>query len=251
MAPMVRQKTGVDVTNLLMVEQVVDAYSPDIIINCTGVTKQRSEARDPIRSIEVNSLFPQQLVLMGSACSCKIFHFGTDCVFSGKRGLYREYEPPDIDDLYGRSKRLGEPERNNCLVIRSSFIGHELEGRRGLLEWFMSNRGKRAKGFRRAIFSGLTTLAMAQLVDWLIRDFPQLVGTWHVASTPISKFDLLECINEVYGLGIDLIPDEVFDCDRSLDGTRFAQATGWLAPSWHEMIVSMHDDYQANSFYYS
>ena len=126
--------------------------------------------------------------------------------------------------------------------MRTSIVGRELRGHLGLIDWFLSQRGGRINGYVRALYSGLTTLAAADLVAWLIRAHPALQGLWQVSGEPISKFDLLQIVKRVYGLDIDIAPDEQFVCDRRLDSTRFREHTGWRPPSWEDMIAAMHRD---------
>jgi dTDP-4-dehydrorhamnose reductase len=226
-------------------DTVVKAFTtvkPQVVINCIGVVKQDAASRDPITSIAINSLFPHRLANECVKFGARLIHLSTDCVFSGHKGNYSEDDPPDALDLYGRSKLMGEVTGAGHLTIRTSMIGRELNGSHGLLEWFLSQRGGSVRGFKRAIFSGFTTPALAGVIAGIITEQPELNGLVHVAATPISKFDLLTLVKQTYGLPIEIEPDEEFLCDRSLNGSRFNAATGYLAPSWREMIEQMHDD---------
>jgi len=225
-------------------ETVVSAFTtvrPQVVINCIGVVKQAAAARDPINSITINSLLPHRLTNVCQQFGARLIHLGTDCVFSGSKGKYSENDLPDAGDLYGRSKLLGEVSGDQTLTIRTSMIGRELTGSHGLLEWFLSQAG-RVRGFRRAVFSGFTTEALAHIIGKVIVEQPELSGVWHVASEPISKFDLLNLVKQTYGLATEIESDDEFACDRSLDGSRFRNTTGILAPSWPDMIERMHAD---------
>ncbi len=168
----------------------------------------------------------------------------TDCVFSGLRGNYTEADLPDAVDLYGRTKLLGELNRPNCLTLRTSIVGWELKGRSSLLEWFASQRGSRIKGYRQAIYTGLSTSVLATLIGDLLETRHDLAGLFHVASEPISKYDLLRRLAEVLGWNdISIDPDDQFRCDRSLAGTRFEAVTGWRAPSWEQMIAGLAQEW--------
>jgi dTDP-4-dehydrorhamnose reductase len=237
-----RSTVGVSAQDLDSVRRVLSTVRPDVVVNCIGIVKQDAAAKDPIASITVNSLFPHQV---GQACAdggARLIHVSTDCVFSGNKGNYAETDFPDADDLYGRTKLLGEVTAPNALTIRTSIIGRELAGHHGLLEWFLSQEGKRIRGFTRAIFSGFTTNALASILCKIIIDHQALTGLWHVAAEPINKFDLLSLIRSIYGSNIEIDPDNAFVCDRSLDGSRFRTATGLTAPSWPDMIRDMHND---------
>lgn len=215
---------------------------PDVVVNCIGIVKQDAAAKDPFMSISVNALFPHRLAQLCRAAGVRLIHISTDCVFSGRRGDYAERDTADADDLYGRTKLLGEVETEGCLTIRTSMIGRELAGAHGLVEWFLGQRGGRVRGFRRAVFSGFTTNALADIIGDIIVEQPQLSGVWNVAAQPINKFDLLSLVRSVYGLDIEIESDDTFICDRSLDSGRFREATGFTPPTWPEMIERMHKD---------
>jgi len=240
--PGVKLYPGVDASDLASLERAVDDWNAQVLVNCIGIIKQSKAASDPLPSIAINSLLPHQLAQIAAARGARLVHFSTDCVFSGRRGNYVEGDEPDPVDLYGRSKLLGEVAAPNALTLRTSIVGRELRGHLGLIDWFLSQRGGRINGYVRALYSGLTTLAAADLVAWLIRAHPALQGLWQVSGEPISKFDLLQIVKRVYRLDIDIAPDEQFVCDRRLDSTRFRQRTGWRPPSWADMIAAMHRD---------
>ena len=158
----------------------------------------------------------------------------------GSRGAYTELDTPDPTDLYGRSKLLGEP-AGDALTLRTSIIGHELRSRHGLLEWFLAQTGT-APGFRRAIFSGLTTVELARVLADVVLPHPELAGVLHLSSAPISKFELLELIARRYDKQIEIVPVDEPVIDRSLDSSRFRAATGYRPPTWPELIDAMHED---------
>ncbi len=230
---------GIDVLDFDSVTEVVARVRPDAVINCVGIIKQLAAANDPFLSISINSLLPHRLHRLCRAAGARLIHFSTDCVFRGTKGGYTEDDPSDALDLYGRSKFLGETGGEGALTIRSSIIGPELDSASGLLEWFLSQRGKRVSGYRRAIFSGFTTHEMARIVRTVLAEHPALAGTLQVSSEPISKYDLLQLVRRSYDLDVEIVPDQTVQIDRSLDSTRFRRLTGYAPPSWPEMIEEM------------
>ncbi|MDT4898873.1 MAG: dTDP-4-dehydrorhamnose reductase [Acidobacteriota bacterium] len=215
---------------------------PSVVVNCIGVVKQDAAAKDPLTSISINALFPHRLAQVCHAANTRLVHLSTDCVFSGRKGNYTEDDLSDAEDLYGKTKYLGEVGGTNCLTLRTSMIGRELHGSHGLLEWFLNQQGKTVRGFRRAVFSGFTTRALAETIAWIIADHPSLEGVLHLAAEPISKFDLLTLVKEAAGLNVQIEPDETFVCDRSLNGSRLREATGFVPPGWSDMISQLFLD---------
>jgi len=233
---------GVSVQDPVSVARALDDVQSDVVVNCIGIVKQLKAARDPLASIWINALFPHQLARLCCERDVRLIHISTDCVFSGRKGNYSEKDFADADDLYGRTKFLGEVVDEGGLTIRTSMIGRELQTSNGLVEWFLSQTGKKVRGYRRTVFSGFTTNALAKILGGVIGDHPELNGVWHVASEPINKLDLLSLIRDIYGLDIEIEQDETVVCNRSLNGDRFRAATGFVSPSWPDMIVGMQHD---------
>lgn len=230
---------GVDVENQDGLTRLFGAVRPDVVINCVGLVKQLADVDDPMYTIPINSLLPHRLAALCKVAGARLIHISTDCVFSGDKGGYLESDVPDADDLYGRSKLLGEVDAPHAFTVRTSIIGRELEGNRSLINWFLSQQGS-ARGYSRAIFSGLPTVVLAGVIRDVIIPRPDLHGVYHVAAAPISKLALLQLVADVYGKQITLVPDEQLVIDRSLDAGRFRGATGYTAPEWREMITAMH-----------
>lgn len=231
--------TGVDVQDDSKVLDTFAAIHPDVVINCVGATKHKDDGNQPINAIKLNALFPHRLAQICSLLGTRLIHISTDCVFSGKTGSYTESDQPDADDIYGKSKALGEVLYGDALTIRTSTIGHELNTSYGLLNWFLSQES-RCKGFKNAIFSGLPTVVLAEVIRDHILNNGALKGLYHVAAAPINKYDLLKLIAEIYGKKIDIESDEDFVIDRSLDAKKFNLATGFKAPKWPELIQTMY-----------
>lgn len=233
---------GVDVARFDSFRARLTELAPDVIVNCAGIIKQRDEATSAIPSITVNSLFPHLLAEAAGKWGGRVIHFSTDCVFSGKRGNYREEDPSDAKDLYGKTKFLGEVESQNAVTLRTSIIGRELTRHRSLLDWFLSQNGRPVRGYRRVIYSGIPTTEMANVVTRVIEHEPALCGVFHVVSEPISKYDLLLLIRDAYNLDIDVEPDDSQVLDRSMCGEKFQRASGWRAPAWLDMVREMAAD---------
>ena len=232
---------NVDANDFSSVKKAVEKVSPDVVLNCIGIIKQIKEAKNPIRSIEVNSLFPHKLAALCDN-KCRLIHMSTDCVFSGKKGSYIESDDADPQDLYGRTKLLGELTKGNVLTLRTSVIGRELDTKYELLEWFLNQEGKIVLGYKNAVFSGVTTSALCIMLKHIILNHPELKGLYHVSSVPISKFDLLMLIKKKLNFNVKIIPDDKFNCNRSLDSSKFRMEVNYDLPSWENMIAILAEE---------
>ena len=235
---------GIDALDIGGLQKLMKKVKPAGVINCIGIVKQRGEAKAAIPSIRVNALFPHLLADMCGNIGARIIHLSTDCVFSGLKGNYSESDIPDPADLYGRSKLLGELDRQGCLTLRTSIIGWELKNQASLLEWFALQRGRHIKGFRHAIYTGLSTSVLSDLIGWLLETRPDLSGIYQVSSSPISKYDLLQRMREaLHWNDITIESGDDFRSDRSLSGTHFTETTGWQAPEWDAMVKGLAEEW--------
>jgi dTDP-4-dehydrorhamnose reductase len=235
--------------NLVVVVDVLDQddlikmfeqTKPDVVINCISLAKPLLSAGKPLDIIPIYALLPHRLVHLCNLAGARLVHISTDGVFSGCKGQYAEDDIADARDLYGLSKLMGEVIDPNSIVLRTSMIGPELKAANGLLAWFLSQH-EICNCFSRVIFSGLPTVVLAQIIRDYIIPKPELFGIYHVAAQPISKFDLLKLVAEIYGKTIKLNPVDQPVYDRSLNPAHFREATGYVAPEWTELIKTMRD----------
>ncbi len=239
-----RERTicGLDVRRISDLTSMIEKIDPDVVINSVGIVKQHHQASDVVRMLEINSIFPHKLAELSESLGYRLVTMSTDCVFAGTKGNYTEGDTVDALDLYGQSKHFGEVSGSNCLTIRSSIIGRELFGQRGLLEWFIGQRGKTVDGYTNAVFSGFPTLVFADIIIDIVENQPSLSGVYHISSEPISKYDLLCGINECLDLGIKIQSSNEFRIDRSLDSSRFRNLTGFQPLAWESMLDLMASD---------
>ena len=237
-----------DLTNLKSLPLILGKVNPEIVINCAGLTKHKKEADIPEIAMPINAIMPHQF---SSACDdrgIRFIHISSDCVFSGAKGGYVEGDLPDASDLYGRTKALGEVIQGNAITLRTSTIGHELHSNYGLLEWFLS-QNKECQGFSKAIFSGLPSIVIAEVILDFVLPNPELSGLYHVSAEPINKYDLLSLIANIYGKKIDIKQDREFIIDRSLNYKKFKAATGYVPAAWPDLIETMYKNYKADTNY--
>jgi dTDP-4-dehydrorhamnose reductase len=231
---------GVDVTDQDALAAVLHRVRPDVVINAVGVIKQLASANAPLIVLPINAMFPHRLAALCGLAGARMVHISTDCVFSGRRGSYTESDLSDAEDLYGKSKFIGEVhDQPHVITLRTSGIGHELGSRHGLLEWFLAQQGP-VKGYAKAIYTGLPWVELARVIRDVVLPRPDLNGLYHVSSKPISKLDLIRLVADVYGKTITINPDDAVRIDRSLDSARFTRATGYVAAEWPELVAQMH-----------
>ncbi|WP_423680128.1 dTDP-4-dehydrorhamnose reductase family protein [Undibacterium sp. WLHG33] len=230
--------SNIDVLNPVDLNNAFIKIRPNVVINCIGLVKQLGDSKNPLKAIPINAEFPHRLAQICDLGNARLIHFGTDCVFSGNKGMYSELDLPDANDLYGRSKFLGEVSARHCITLRTSIIGTELDSHSSLVGWFL-NQSNEVKGYRNAIFSGLPTVEIARIIRQFVLPNKNLSGMYHLSAEPICKFDLLNLVAKEYGKDISIIPDETLKIDRSLNSDNFRNVTGYIPRDWTTLIKEM------------
>ena len=231
---------NVDLTNSDKYLETLNNESPDVIVNCAGATTRKLNQFNTSEIVLLNSVLPHRLSEWCEANDAKLIHISTDCVFEGEHAPYTEMSPTEAQDTYGMSKALGEVKKSgSALTLRTSIIGPELEGKTELFEWILSQRNQQINGYKNVIYSGVTTIYLSEIISKLVTSNSNLFGLVQVSSKPISKFDLIEMINQIYDLNIDLIPNFDITSNKTLSREFFLSQTGLKSPSWSEQINQM------------
>lgn len=241
-------RSGVDADNFDTVIKAIASVQPSIIINCIGIIKQLPIAKDPLTAITVNAQLPHRISLVARSANARLIHISTDCVFNGVKGNYIETDASNAEDLYGRTKFLGEVTYPHCVTLRTSIIGHELKTEFSLIDWFMSQKNE-INGFTKAIYSGFPTYEMVNIITNYVIPNEKLSGLYHISSNAISKYNLLEIMKDIYKKEIKINPYDDFVLDRSLNSDKFIKTTGYKAPSWRAMLVDMYNHVMSDDCY--
>ena len=231
-----------DALDFDQVEVLFKRLQPSVVINCISLSKDILHNGDPLELIPTYSLLPHVLASLCHRFAARFIQISSDGVFSGAKGNYSEKDTPDSTDLYGRAKLLGEIVGPGCLTLRTSMIGHDPKLKNGLVSWFLNQKGT-CLGYPEAIFSGFPVTVLARIIRDHVLTNPKLEGLYNIAATPISKFDLLHLISDIYDAGVTIIPDNSVKINRSLNAANFNTRTHYSPPSWDELITVMRDDY--------
>lgn len=233
---------NVDADNFDSILHAFRVSKPDIVINCIGIIKHLPSAKNHFMAININALFPHKLANLCEVANARLVHVSTDCVFKGTKGDYTEADLSNAEDIYGKTKFLGEVDYEHAITLRTSIIGHELQTNIALVDWFLNQEGK-VNGYEKAIYTGVTTYELANVIINYVIPNESLHGLYQVASDKISKYDLIKLIAKTYHKTIDIAKFSDFVLDRSLLADQFKIASGYSTPSWGEMIQDMYKYY--------
>ena len=238
---------NIDVLDESRLEKVIEDFMPDVLVNCVGVTKQIINDSKIMHSIYINSYLPHALKAICEKHRIRLILMSTDCVFSGDKGFYKEDDISDARDIYGKTKSLGEINAEGVLTLRKSTVGLEIYKKHGLIEWFLGQK-EIVNGYSKAIYSGLTSKELANIIETIIIDYPKMNGLYNIASKPISKYKLLSDLNERLNNILDIRSDDTVVCDRSLDPYKFEEDTGIQVRDWELMLDELAEEIKLRKY---
>lgn len=102
-------KNEVDITKSKEVRDFVTLMRPDIIINCSGLSKRQECEEDPDKAFLLNGIGAKNIAIQSSLVQAKLIQLSTADVFDGNTIYpYKEIDAPNPNTVYGKSKYLGE-----------------------------------------------------------------------------------------------------------------------------------------------
>jgi dTDP-4-dehydrorhamnose reductase len=226
------------------IEKVLVDVKPDILINCSGVLDIANN-HEILSAIKINTNLPHLLCALAHKYNFRLIHISTDGVFDGSKGNYSEQDKVKISDIYGMSKYLGEVVGQNILTIRTSIIGHNYYKNKGIVDWLL-NANKSVNGYTKYIYSGLPAVELSRIIVKYIFPNEKINGLYHIASLPISKFEILKIISTLYNKPIKILRKSDKKINRSLNCSKFSKVTGYKPHAWDKLIYSMKTDYEEN-----
>lgn len=222
------------------IARVIKEGNYDTVINCIGVLNQFAE-NNHAQAAFLNSYFPHFLAQATERTDTQVIHMTTDCVFSGKKGNYTEYDLRDGETFYDRSKALGELDDDKNLSLRNSIVGADINPKGiGLLNWFMMNTiGEHSvvNGYTKALWTGQCTYQLAKTMEAAAKERAHgLVNA--VPDTDISKYELLKLFNKyLRGGRVQINPIEGVNADKSLKRTNWD--FDYKIPDYEQMVAEM------------
>lgn len=119
-------KDELDLTDFSALQQTLQQFQPDIIINCAAFTNVDGCETNIDMAFLVNSVVPQQLALYASNSGCKLVQLSTDYVFAGNATTpYKEWDVCQPQSIYAKSKYWGEffvLQYAKTFVVRSAWM---------------------------------------------------------------------------------------------------------------------------------
>jgi dTDP-4-dehydrorhamnose reductase len=224
--------------------EAVAFSKPNIVVNCIAVTSvsQHMTETGLQRLTQINGVFPHRLATVCQQEGIYLIHFSTDAVFSGRRGDYSELDRPDATDAYGSSKLRGEVYGTGTLTLRTSLYG-STPWKPGLVDWLVSRKGGVVAGYENYFFNGLSLPTLRRVLECVVNVRQRPQGLFHLGTTKVSKFALLEALSRELTLGVLVQRHAHPIADRTLLPAKLFATLDVPIPTWdssaHELVAEM------------
>jgi dTDP-4-dehydrorhamnose reductase len=194
----------------------IKSSDASFLINCIGAIPQKIKEWENFKLINID--LP---IFLAKNFKGKILHPTTDCEFNGDININKYYKKnsiKDANDNYGISKAYASlvlEKYKNVKQLRTSIIGPELYGKKSLMEWLINEKGQ-IYGFSNHYWNGITTLEWAKQSLNIIKKWNKTSKVVQLGTKPISKYELLDLINNIYFLQKKIIPRETESVNKCL-----------------------------------
>lgn len=175
-------KNEVDITNQAEVSQFVGRLRPNIIINCSAWSNRDKCEEDPDGAFLLNAIGAKNIAIASNKFMAKMIQLSTADVFDGESfKSYTEFDKPNPQLVYGRSKLAGEDFvrefSNNHFIVRvSRLYSRENQFVERILEQAKSGQVKVAKDLY------MSPTSAHELADFLIKLIDtNSFGTYHAS----------------------------------------------------------------------
>lgn len=237
-----------DITDLAQVRQVMADVRPDAVINSAAYTNVDAAETDEDAAYRVNALGSWNLALACQTHDIPLMYVSTDYVFDGNLGRpYDEYDQPNPQGVYGKSKRAGEihVERlcSKHYIVRTAWLyGH---GGKNFVETILKAGSERPE-LRVVNDQWGCPTATVELADAMIALLStDRYGTYHVTgSGECTWMDFAAEILRQAGISTPVLPQTTEELGRPAPRPRYSVLTNrtlalaGLAPrkEWREAL---------------
>ena len=236
------------VTEPERLEAFAEELQPAVIVNCAGIRREMTGLDNRAKAYEVNALGAKNVALAANAIGATIVQVSSDDVYASQlNGPVNEFDSPDPNSPYGKSKRAGEMMVRNTtpdhLIIRSSWLYHAQGGRfKALLE--AAKAGQKYEARTDQVAAPTSVLLYMNL---LIRAIEKgLHGTFHMVSRgSATRYEFGAKILEYAGYDPESILVPTTDpatAENVVLESMLAEIAGVEMPTWEDDLKAYMKD---------
>jgi dTDP-4-dehydrorhamnose reductase len=243
-------------------EELIEWSDPDVIIHSAALTSGNYCEEHPNEAFDINGMSVQKF-LASTKDDVKIIYISTDAVFPSSMHLANEEHCVSPENIYGKSKELGEfflrtAVNRNHTIIRTTIVGLNLNAEKeGFVEWILnsSKNDKQFGLFTDVLFSPISIWHLAREIEFLINANKINSEILHIAGELCSKYqfgiELLKSLNlptkTLSKALISSFEDRAKRSnDQSLDSAYYQKKYKRRLPTLDEIISTIKKHYEYN-----
>lgn len=224
-----------DITSIDHVLDFTKKLKPQLIINCAAYTNVDGCETDEDNAFRVNAIGPRNLAMACEEIGASLVHISTDYVFDGtQENPYDEYDMPNPQSAYGRTKYAGERLVAHCCsrsyIIRTAWL-YGAKGKNFVSTMLqLAKSGKPLKVVDDQIGSPTYAKDLAEAIMTLVEK-PRY-GIYHFTNAGFcSWYDFAKEIFDQAGLEVDLSPCSTEEFPRPAKRPAFSKLKNNVGPA--------------------
>lgn len=193
-------------------KELIDWSNPELIIHCAALTNGSYCQQNPLEALDING-YSVAKFLDATKEDVKFIYISTDAVFPSKTHLAKELDCVFPENIYGKSKELGEffilNSHRNSLIVRTTIVGtNTYRDKNGFVEWIMNSviKGEEISLFEDVLFTPISIWDFIEEMKFIIKLNENSLKIVHVAGSEIcSKYEFGTLLLKEFSLNTDKV----------------------------------------------
>jgi dTDP-4-dehydrorhamnose reductase len=241
--------------------ELIEWSSPDLIIHCAAITDSNFCENNPRDAFDLNGISVQKL-LNSTEDNVKVIYISTDAVFHEATHLATEKDFVSPENVYGKSKEIGEfflqsSTNRKYTIIRTTIVGYNiLRQGKSFVEWIINSalKNQNIGLFEDVLFSPISIWHLAEEIRFIIENDIDC-STLHISGTSCSKYEFGKALLISLGLDENIVSPTSINtmntrsnrsCDQTIDSTYYQKTFIRKLPSIKETIENIKIHYEIN-----
>lgn len=242
--------------------ELINWSKPELIIHCAAITNGNDCQEKPLKAFEINGVSVQNF-LNATNKKIKIIYISSDAVFPSSTHLAKELDSVNPENVYGKSKELGEFFLNSSLdrnytIIRTTIVGLNINKKKtGFVEWIIntSKENKELGMFTDVLFSPISIWDLVNEITFLINTNNINSETLHIAGELCTKYEFGSKLLETLGLPTNKLCKNLISSfegrikrsnDQSLDSSFYQKKYNRNSVNLDQTINKIKEHYEYN-----
>lgn len=193
-------------------DELIRWSQPHVIVHCAALTHGNYCQNNPLEAFNING-YSLQKFMDATDDNVNIIYISTDAVFPSRLHMAKETDCPSPENIYGKSKELGEffllNSNRQFTIVRTTILGfNSHRNKQGFLEWIINSvkSDEEISLFDDVLFTPITIWDFIKEIDFLIDEGSYSEKVLHIAGREAcTKYTFGIAMLEALSLSTDVV----------------------------------------------